>query len=63
MLTIADLSPAACETIARNALKAGDMRAVDAALHVLAVKDPHRAQELVDLMKVALAMSDAEETR
>lgn len=46
-----------CERIFHAALGEGDTRGVEAALRILAVKDPHRAQYLMDLTRAALAIS------
>lgn len=43
-----------CEDIFHAALKAGDARGVEAALMLLAVRDPHRAQVLLDITRFAL---------
>lgn len=43
-----------CEEIFHAALSAGDGRGVEAALRLLAVQDPHRAQALLDLTRFAL---------
>lgn len=51
------LSPADCELIFRAALKAGDAKGVEAALRVMALQDPHRAQELLGLLHVALVLA------
>lgn len=52
-----DLTADDCERIFHAALKAGDTRGVEAALTVLAVRDPHRAQELFDLTRAALVVA------
>jgi hypothetical protein len=53
-----------CEEILHTALSAGDARGVEAALTVMAVRDPHRAQALLDLTQVALHLaSDPAVTR
>lgn len=46
-----------CERIFHAALGEGDTRGVDAALHILAVKDPRRAQYLMDLTRAALVIA------
>jgi hypothetical protein len=46
-----------CERIFHAALGTGDVRGVEAALTVLAVQDPHRAQYLMDLTRVALHLA------
>ena len=38
------------------ALRAGDMRGVEACLRVLAVQDPHRAQDVLDVLNVGLSL-------
>ena len=43
-----------CEQIFHAALEARDMEGVYAALRVLAVKDPHRASDLFETLKVGL---------
>jgi hypothetical protein len=48
-----------CERIFHAALGEGDTRGVEAALHILAVQDPHRAQYLMDLTRAALVIADA----
>lgn len=48
-----------CERIFRAALSAGDMVGVEAALRVLAVRDPHRAERLMDLTRMALIVADS----
>lgn len=53
-----DLTADQCEQIFHNALASGDVRGVEAALTLLAVRDPHRAQTLLDTMSVALAIAD-----
>lgn len=56
----ADLpTPEQCERIFHAALGAGDTRGVDAALRCLAVQDPHRAQELLDLTRAGLDVVQA----
>lgn len=50
---------AACEEIFFAALPKGDTEGVSAALHLLAVQDPHRAQELLDLTQLALDLAGA----
>jgi hypothetical protein len=48
-----------CEQIFHAALAAGDLRGVEAALTIMAVQDPHRAQRLVDLAQAALHIAGA----
>jgi hypothetical protein len=54
----ARLSAADVETIFHAALQGHDMRGVVAALELLAVKDPRRAQELKDLIEVGLRLRE-----
>jgi hypothetical protein len=54
----ARLSAADVEAIFHAALREHDMLGVVAALELLAVKDPHRAQELLDLIEVGLRISE-----
>lgn len=46
-----------CEEIFHATLRAGDPKGVESALTLLAVQDPHRAQELLDLTRAALAVA------
>jgi hypothetical protein len=46
-----------CVELVHAALAARDFAAVEAALTVLAVRDPHRAAGLVDDLKTALAVA------
>lgn len=48
-----------CERIFHAALSKGDVQGVEAALRVMAVKDPHRAQRLMDLTRMALIIADS----
>lgn len=50
-----------CETALREALSDRNWDRVEAALTAIAVQDPHRAQELVDLMRFGLAVSQREQ--
>lgn len=52
-----DLSAADCEAIFHAALAAGDTRGVEAALALLAVRDPNRAGLLYDTLRVGLAIA------
>jgi hypothetical protein len=52
-----ELTADQCEEIFHAALSAGDARGAEAALTVMAVRDPHRAQELLDLTRVALHLA------
>lgn len=54
----ARLSAADVEAIFHAALRKHDMRGVVAALELLAVKDPRRAQKLLDLVEVGLALRE-----
>lgn len=56
-MSAADLSAADCETIFHAALAAGDTRGVEAALTLLAVKDPPRAGLLYNTLRVGLAIA------
>ncbi len=40
-----------------NAIKAGAMDAVEAFLKILAVQDPHRAQDVMDTLKIGLLLA------
>lgn len=55
----AALSADQVEQIFHAELGKGDIRGVEAALRLMAVKDPHRAQELMDLCRMALVVADA----
>jgi hypothetical protein len=50
-------TPARLEAVFHAALSAGDLRGVDAALHVLAVRAPDRAQHLIDVTRTALHLA------
>jgi hypothetical protein len=52
-----------CETVFHNAVKAGDAKAVDAVLRLLAVRDPHRAKYLYDCLDVALSLATADDSQ
>jgi hypothetical protein len=54
----ARLSAADVEEIFHAALRTHDMQGVAYALRLLAVKDPHRAQELLDLIEVGVKLRD-----
>ncbi|MFJ8690198.1 hypothetical protein [Micromonospora wenchangensis] len=54
----ATFDPDTCERIMHAALAAGDMEGVRAALTVMAPQDPHRAQELLDMLKLGLTLAD-----
>jgi hypothetical protein len=50
-------TPDECEQIFHAALTAGDARGVEAALMLMAPQDPHRAQMLLDTVRLALAIA------
>ncbi|MGI5247589.1 hypothetical protein [Dactylosporangium sp. CA-139066] len=54
----ARLSAADVEAIFHKALGGHDMRGVVYALRLLATKDPHRAQELLDLIQVGVKLRE-----
>lgn len=51
---------AACERIFHDRLSVGDAQGVHAALTIMALTDPHRAQLLLDATRLALTMSNDE---
>lgn len=51
-----DLTVEQAEGAIVNALKAGDMKAVEAFLYYIALKDPERAELIMAGMKVGLAL-------
>lgn len=51
-----------CEQIFHAALAAGDIKGVEAALTVMAPQDPHRAQGLLDMLHVGLALTESRPT-
>jgi hypothetical protein len=57
MTGVAHLSAAQCEDLFNAALAEGDARGVEAALTLLAVRDPHRAQVLLNSVRLALAVT------
>lgn len=57
-----DMTAAECERIFHAALSAGDAEGVVASLRLMTVIDPHRAQTLYDMTRLALAIA-GEETR
>lgn len=59
MADLSALTAAHCEEIFHAALKAGDARGVEAALMLLAVRDPYRAQHLLDCTRFALDVARA----
>jgi hypothetical protein len=46
-----------CVAIFHAALQTGDALGVEAALTLLAVRDPHRAQALLDMTRLALELA------
>lgn len=52
-----NLTADACEEIFHAALSAGDARGVEAALRLLAVRDPHRAQRLLTEAKATVHLA------
>lgn len=56
-MTDAMPSPEALEGVFHMALEAGDVRGVDAALRLLAVKDPGRAKRLYDDLSTAIDLA------
>lgn len=55
----AALSAGDVELMVHGALRNGDMRAVVAAMRLLASKDPHRAWELLVVIETGLALAQA----
>jgi hypothetical protein len=53
-----EFDPDTCERIFRAALAAGDIEGVGAALTVMAPQDPHRAQLLLDTLRVGVALAE-----
>lgn len=51
------LTPNQLETCVHRALQARDIEAVEGYLLLMAVKDPHRAADLVETMKVGLRLA------
>lgn len=51
------LTPDQLEKCVHRALKAGDVQAVEGYLLLMALKDPHRAQDLIDTFKVGLQLA------
>jgi hypothetical protein len=45
------------ETILQRSIETHDWEGVDASLKLIAVQDPHRAQTLMETMKVGIAIS------
>lgn len=58
-----ELTPDVLVQMFHAALAAGDVRGVEAALKVLAVRDPHRAQELHDALELGLEIAALEEAK
>lgn len=54
--------PATLELIFHAALTRRDWPAVEAALHILVVVDPHRCRELMSICRVALLLAQEENT-
>lgn len=52
-----------CEQIFHAALKAHDMEGVVTALCILAVQDPHRASDLLEMLNLGLWLSDQRDSR
>lgn len=50
-----------CERIFHAALAAGDIKGVEAALTLMAPQDPHRAQHLMDALRMGLVVREAAE--
>lgn len=48
-----------CEQIFHACLSAGDIEGVGVALRAVAVRDPHRAQHLLDATRLALTIAQA----
>ena len=55
-----EFTPDVCERIIHSALEAGDVKAVHAALILMAPQDPDRAQMLVDTLKLGIALHSRE---
>lgn len=49
-----------CERLFHAALAAGDIRGVEAAVTVMTPQDPHRAGELLDMLRMAAALADSQ---
>ena len=56
---IAAMTADDCERIFHAALGVGDIQGVEAALRLMAAKDPHRAQRLMDLTRMALIVAES----
>ena len=54
-------TPDELERVFRAAVSDGDAQGVDAALRLMAVQDPHRAQRLLDALDGALTIAHAVE--
>jgi DNA-binding SARP family transcriptional activator len=53
-----ELTPDVLERIVAAALSKGDMEAVEHAMRLLAVRDPHRADVVLETMKLGLALRE-----
>lgn len=53
-----EFTPEVLENIIHAALKAGDIEGVGHALRIMAVRDPHRAQQLIDTMKLGIVLAE-----
>jgi hypothetical protein len=51
------LTPDQLEKCVHRALKARDVQAVEGYLQLMALKDPHRAQDLIDTLKVGIRLA------
>jgi hypothetical protein len=51
------LTPDQLEACVHRALKARDIQAVEGYLLLMALKDPHRAQDLIDTLKVGIRLA------
>ena len=51
-------TPDVCERVFHAALDTGDMKGVEITLRLLAVRDPERAQRLIDSCHIALALTE-----
>jgi hypothetical protein len=58
-MTIDDLTADTLEEIFHAALGKGDAKGVEAALTLMAIKDPHRAQRLLDGLREAVEVRQA----
>lgn len=53
-LTVADV-----DTILNRSVQERDFKGLSAALHLMAVKDPHRAEEWRDMLRLGVALGEA----